>query len=155
MDVKIGNSPLGSNSVSGSDNIRSNSSNNINSSSGATSFKEVMKTARLDDFNGTMQELLEVVRSRGEQFVNTPEENALNSYRESVKYFLRRLREEFLSLKEEFGAESGGEQKIYQLVDTAGDQADALTQEAFTHDRALEMLSSLDDIRGMVIDVIG
>ena len=153
MPVKINNSTINNKTSSG---IKT--SQNISSSNGVgetSSFQSVFKTARLDSFNGTMKELIEIVRGRGDQFIRSPQEDTLNSYRESVKYFLKKIQEEFLSLKEEFGASRDGEQRIYQLVDNAGGQADEMTKEAFTKDRAINLLASLDDIRGLVLDVIG
>lgn len=153
MPVKIDNNNINNATSSG---IRS-SQNTSNSSGvvGSNTFQSVFKTARLDNFNGTMQELISIVRQRGEAFIHAPQEESLSSYRESVKYFLNRIREEFLSLKEEFGASRDGEQRVYQLVEKADGQADSLTKEAFTQDKALDLLSSLDDIRGLVLDVIG
>ena len=68
----------------------------------------------------------------------------------SVKYFLNRIRDEFLALKEEFGASRDGEQRVYQLIENANGEAEALTKEAFTQDKALDLLASLDDIRGFM-----
>jgi uncharacterized protein YaaR (DUF327 family) len=153
MPVKINNSTINNKTSSG---IKT--SQNISSSNGVgetNSFQSVFKTARLDSFNGTMKELIEIVRGRGDQFIRSPQEDTLNSYRESVKYFLKKIKEEFLSLKEEFGASRDGEQRVYQLIDNAGGQADEMTKEAFTKDRAINLLASLDDIRGLVLDVIG
>ena len=153
MSVKINNSNISNTSSSG---IKSSSSANSTSGvGGSDSFQSVFKTARLDNFNGSMKELLDIVRARGEAFIHSPQEESLGSYRESVKLFLNKIKEEFLSLKEEFGASRDGEQRVYQLIDNAGGQADSLTKEAFTQDKALDLLSSLDDIRGLVIDVIG
>ena len=153
MAVKIDNSSINNAANAGIRASQSNSSSaNVKESN---PFQAVMKNARLDNFNGTMQDLLSIVRGRGEDFVHSPQEDTLNSYRESVKYFLKKIRDEFLSLKEEFGASRDGEQRVYQLVEKANGEADSLTQEAFTKDKALDLLASLDDIRGMIIDVIG
>ena len=153
MSVNINNSNISNTSSSG---IKSSSSASSTSGvGGSDTFQSVFKTARLDNFNGSMKELLDIVRARGEAFIHSPQEESLGSYRESVKLFLNKIKEEFLSLKEEFGASRDGEQRVYQLIDNAGGQADSLTKEAFTQDKALDLLSSLDDIRGLVIDVIG
>ncbi len=153
MAVKIDNSSVNNTSNTGVRSFQTNSTTGGVDSN--NSFQSVMRTTRLENFDGSMQELLEIVRQRGEDFLHSPQENSLNSYRESVKYFLNKIREEFLSLKEEFGASRDGEQRVYQLVEKADGQADSLTQEAFTKDKALDLLSSLDDIRGLVLDVIG
>ncbi len=153
MSVKINNSNINNTSSSG---IKSSSSTSSTSGvGGSDTFQSVFKTARLDNFNGSMKELLDIVRARGEAFIHSPQEESLGSYRESVKLFLNKIKEEFLSLKEEFGASRDGEQRVYQLIDNAEGQADSLTKEAFTQDKALDLLSSLDDIRGLVIDVTG
>ena len=153
MPVKINNSTI-NNTASGG--IKSSqSSTSVSGANASNSFQSVFKTARLDNFNGSMKELLDIVRARGDAFIHAPQEESLSSYRESVKLFLNRIKDEFLSLKEEFGSSRDGEQRVYQLVDKANGQADAMTKEAFTQDKALDLLASLDDIRGLVIDVIG
>ncbi len=153
MPVKINNSTI-NNTASGG--IKSSqSSTSVSGANASNSFQSVFKTARLDNFNGSMKELLDIVRARGDAFIHAPQEESLSSYRESVKLFLNRIKEEFLSLKEEFGSSRDGEQRVYQLVNKANGQADAMTKEAFTQDKALDLLASLDDIRGLVIDVIG
>lgn len=155
MSVKIGNPTINNSATNSAANVRTSQSAATEASGAAHTFQSVFKGARLEEFNGSMNELLDIVRNRGQEFLNSPQEESLNSYKESVKYFLTRLKEEFLSLKDEFGAPRDGEQKVYQLVDTAGGQAEALTKEAFTQDDALNLLTTLDDIRGLVLDVIG
>lgn len=154
MPVKIDNKTINNTSTTNS-NLKSASNVFPNPSASASSFLSVMKNASLDKFNGSMQDLLSIVRNLGEEFLNSPQENSLNNYRESIKYFLKRLKEEFLSLKDEFGCKKDGEQRVYQLVDIAGGKADSFTKEAFSNEKALELLSNLDDIRGLVLDIIG
>ncbi len=124
-------------------------------SSGGDSFRASLKDAHVEIFNGNMKELIEVVKTRGEKFVRNPEEGLLNSYKESVKLFLKKLKEEFLSLKEEFGAKRDGEQKVYQTVQSVESEVNAMTREALSEGKAIDLLASLDDIRGLVLDVIG
>lgn len=155
MSVKIGNTTINNSATNNAANIRSSQGAAVEASGAANTFQAVFKGARLEEFNGSMNELLDIVRNRGQEFLDSPQEKSLNNYKESVKYFLGRLKEEFLSLKDEFGAKRDGEQKVYQLVDTAGGQAEALAKEAFSKDDALNLLSTLDEIRGLVLDVIG
>lgn len=123
-------------------------------SSGAD-FHNSIKTARVEIFDGNMRELIDMVKECGEKFVRAPEEGLLNSYKESIRLFLRKLKDEFLSLKEEFGCKKDGEQKVYQLVERSESEVAELTREALDGNKAMELLSSLDDIRGLVLDVIG
>lgn len=118
-------------------------------------FVGAMKTARLESFDNSMEELVNQVKTQGDQFLRSPEEGLLNRYKETIRQFLKRIRDEFLSLKEEFGSENDGERKIYQLVNTSEAEVSSLTRETLTESKALGLLASLDDIRGLVLDVIG
>ncbi len=124
-------------------------------SSSGGNFRANLKEAHLEVFNGDMKELIGVVKARGEKFIRNPEEGLLNSYKESVKLFLKKIKDEFLSLKEEFGAKRDGEQKVYQTVQSVESEVNALTREALSEGKAIDLLASLDDIRGLVLDVIG
>jgi uncharacterized protein YaaR (DUF327 family) len=118
-------------------------------------FQNNLKSARLEIFDGDMRELIGMVKERGEKFVRSPEEGLLNSYKESIRLFFKKLKDEFLSLKEEFGCKKDGEQKVYQLIEHSEAEVAELTREALDGNKAMELLSSLDDIRGLVLDVIG
>ncbi|PKL50159.1 MAG: hypothetical protein CVV42_04000 [Candidatus Riflebacteria bacterium HGW-Riflebacteria-2] len=125
-----------------------------NRSAGAD-FQGSIRSARVEIFDGNMRELIDMVKERGEKFVRSPEEGLLNSYKESIRLFLKKLKDEFLSLKEEFGCKKDGEQKVYQLVERSESEVSELTREALDDNKAMALLSSLDDIRGLVLDVMG
>lgn len=125
-----------------------------NRSAGAD-FQSSIKGARLGIFDGDMRELIGIVKERGEKFMRAPEEGLLNSYKDSIRMFLKKLKDEFLSLKEEFGCKQEGEQKVYQLVETSEAEVSELTREALSSNKAMNLLTSLDDIRGLVLDVMG
>lgn len=147
MPVKIDNSNL--NSKAGLNKTA------INAKSATGGFVSSLKDARVEIFDGNMKELIEVVKARGDKFIKSPDENLLNSYKESIKMFLKRIKDEFLSLKEEFGTKKDGEQKIYQLVETSEGEVSELTRETLTESKAMGLLASLDDIRGLVVDIMG
>lgn len=141
-------------------------SSNLNSKAGpaktgtpvkpsGTSFVNNLKDARVAIFDGNMKDLVEMVKARGDMFLKGPDENLLNSYKESIKMFLKKIKDEFLSLKEEFGTKKDGEQKVYQLVETSEQEVSQLTRETLTESKAMGLLASLDDIRGLVLDIMG
>ncbi|OGK09616.1 MAG: hypothetical protein A2W80_07220 [Candidatus Riflebacteria bacterium GWC2_50_8] len=119
------------------------------------SFQSTIKGARMEIFDGDMRELIGMVKERGEKFIRSPEEGLLNSYKESIRMFLKKLKDEFLSLKEEFGCKKDGEQKVYQLVERSESEVNELTREALNSNKAMDLLTSLDDVRGLVLDVMG
>lgn len=147
MPVKLDSSKLNNRStVSGS---------GVTPKSTGAAFVNNLKDARVEIFDGSMKELVQVVKERGEKFLKSPDENLLSSYKDSIRFFLKKLKDEFLSLKEEFGTKKDGEQKIYQLVETTEAEVSQLTRETLTESRAMGLLASLDDVRGLVLDIMG
>lgn len=135
-----------------------NKAGSVNSGSAsnfASSFASVIKDTSIKAFNGSMQELISIVQANGAKFIKNPDEDNLNSYKNSIKQYLERFKKEFISLKEEFGTKQNGEQKIYQLLNTIEEDVASVTRETLTNSKATELLSSLDDIRGLVIDILG
>ena len=113
-----------------------------------------MKSAHRGQVDGELQSLLDAVKANGDRFLKSPNETRLESYKDSIQAFLKRAGKELFSLKEEFGAAGRGQQKVYQLVETVNRDLDALTRETLEKDKALQLLSALDDIRGLLIDLI-
>ncbi|MFZ5952627.1 MAG: DUF327 family protein [Candidatus Rifleibacteriota bacterium] len=114
-----------------------------------------MKEARVQLLSNDLDELAKIAKSRGEAFFKGPEEGLLNSYKESIRQFLAKLTRDFLSLKEEFGAPHDGEQKVFQLVNSIESEVESLTRETLTQNKSVTLLASLDDVRGLVLDIMG
>lgn len=132
---------------------QTNSSNSVAKQENV--FTDQLKQSRLKMFNGDMNELMQIVKRQGEKFIKSPDSVLLKSYKESVKSFLTKLKDEFISLKEEFGASRDRQQKVYQLVESVDSDVQALTKELLNENKAVSLLADLDDIRGLVLDIIG
>lgn len=118
-------------------------------------FKTELKNSSLKVLNQNLEELIATVKTRGESFLKSPDENLLKSYKDSIKQFLKKVTKEFLSLKEEFGAPREGEKKVFQLVNSTDSEVESLTRNTLNENQAVNLLSSLDDIRGLVLDIMG
>ncbi|RCK78658.1 MAG: hypothetical protein OZSIB_1185 [Candidatus Ozemobacter sibiricus] len=116
----------------------------------SASLKEAWRT-RLD---GELKEILSSIRALGERFFRAPDEASLNAYKNGIKGYLKRIATELFSLREEAGSPKNGQQKVYQLVETVDAEMDSLTRETLQKDKALALLASLDEIRGLVLDLI-
>lgn len=147
MPVKIGNNKIESGAAG---------KNAAAAKPGAgKAFTGKIKEARVQLLSDNLEELAKIAKSRGESFMKSPEEGLLQSYKESIRQFLHKLAKDFLSLKEEFGAPREGEQKVFQLVNSIETEVESLTKETLTQNRAVGLLSSLDDVRGLVLDIMG
>lgn len=118
-------------------------------------FTSKLKDARVQVLSNDLDELAKIVKSRGDNFIKSPDEGLLKSYKESIKQFLDKVSKEFFSLKEEFGSSADGDQKVFQLVNSTNSEVQSLTKETLTQSRAIGFLASLDDIRGLVLDTMG
>jgi uncharacterized protein YaaR (DUF327 family) len=148
MPVKIGNSGIESGKTSGKKATSAKPG-------AAKAFTGKIKEARIQLLSDDLDELAKIAKNRGESFLKSPDETLLQSYKESIKQFLHKLAKDFLSLKEEFGAPREGEQKVFQLVNSIESEVESLTKETLTQNRAVGLLSSLDDVRGLVLDIMG
>jgi len=117
-------------------------------------FAESVKTARRELLDGDLRKILDQVRARGDQFLRNPTHATLDHYKDGIKQFLQRAKKELFSLKEENGPKKDGQQKVFQLVETVDADVNALTQETLQKDRSLSLLASLDEIRGLVLNVV-
>jgi hypothetical protein len=121
---------------------------------GAPSFADSVKAAQRGKVDGELQSLIDDVQRQGERFLKSPSEDRLEGYKNSVQAFLKRAGKELFSLKEECGTAGQGRQKVYQLVETVNHELEALTRDTLQGDKALQLLAGLDDIRGLVVDLI-
>ena len=120
----------------------------------AVPFAETLKQASVLQVDGELKEILSKVRALGDRFFKSPDEERLDDYKNGIKQFLQRVGKEMFSLRQETGSPKDGQQKVYQLVETVNSEIDSMTRQTLQQDKALKLLACLDDIRGLVIDLI-
>lgn len=103
---------------------------------------------------GNLSELLGKIRALGKKFLQSPSNDTLEEYRDGIGQFLERISKELFSLKQELGLEKDGQQKVYQLVETVNRELETLTRDTLREEQALRLLGSLDEIRGLVLDLL-
>lgn len=117
-------------------------------------FSDSVKNAQRTLLDGDLRKMLDQIKTRGDQFLRNPTHATLNEYKDGIKQFLQRAKKELFSLKEEHGPKKDGQQKVFQLVETLDADVNALTQETLQKERSLSLLASLDEIRGLVLNVV-
>ncbi|HOT28571.1 MAG TPA: DUF327 family protein [Candidatus Ozemobacteraceae bacterium] len=116
-------------------------------------FGSAVKSARRQVLDGDLRQMLDKVRSIGDAFFRSPDEEKLDDYKDAVAQYLDRVSKETFSLRQELGSMKDGQQKVYQLVETVKHDVDGMTRESLQKDKALALLGSLDEIRGLVLDL--
>ena len=124
------------------------------SSESEKSFQAKVKTIQREKLDGDLKGILDQVRNRGRLFLAGPSQERLETYKDGLKQFLDRVKKEIFSLKNELGPEKDGQQKVFQLIETVDSEIDGLTRETLQQDKALALLASLDDIRGLALDIL-
>lgn len=117
-------------------------------------FADSLKDARAAQLDGELKEILSKIRALGDRFFRSPDGEKLDAYKGGIKQYLQRVGKEMFSLRQETGTPKDGQQKLYQLVETINSELDDLTRKTLQQDKALQLLASLDDIRGLVLDLI-
>ncbi|MBI3037619.1 YaaR family protein [bacterium] len=117
-------------------------------------FVSAFQNVKFRALEGDLKELLNQVRALGDSFFRSPTESGLEEYKDGIRQFLERISKELFSLHEETSMQNPNRQKIFQLVDTVNLEIDTLTRDTLQKDKALQLLGSLDDIRGLVMDAI-
>ncbi|HOY66522.1 MAG TPA: YaaR family protein [Candidatus Ozemobacteraceae bacterium] len=120
---------------------------------GKAAFGSSLKTARRQVLDGDLRQMLDQVRGFGDRFLKSPDEEKLDAYKDAISQYLERVSKETFSLRQELGEMRDGQQKVYQLVETVKQDIDGLTRDTLQKDKALGLLGSLDDIRGLVLDL--
>lgn len=118
-------------------------------------FASTIRESSRNILDGELTEMLAEVRRLGEVFMKSPDEDSLDIYKDAIKQYLTRISREIFSVRQESGAAQEGRRKIYQLVEVVRSDLDSLTRETLQKDKALSLLASLDDIRGLVLDLLG
>lgn len=119
---------------------------------GAT-FPDTVKAASRKILDGELRAMLDQTRALGDVFLRGPDEAKLGKYKDAIREYLNKASKELFSLKQEFGPSQGNQQKVYQLIETVNQEIDSLTRETLQKDKALQLLGSLDDIRGLIMDI--
>ncbi len=118
-------------------------------------FGETLRTVRREQLDTELSTLIGRVRDAGQKFVRDPEERNLDSYKKGVRDFLTKVQREAFAMREEPGCNKDGQQKLFQTVATIDREVADLTRETLAKEgRPLRLLASLDDIRGMLLDLV-
>lgn len=145
--------------VSGTSGERPRSSTTPKSTTGKPdgappAFTTSLKAARKTILEGNLGELIGKIRALGKKFLQSPSTDTLDEYRDGIGQFLERVSKELFALKQEFGMAKEGQQKVYQLVETVDRELETLTRDTLREEQALRLLGSLDEIRGLVLDIL-
>jgi uncharacterized protein YaaR (DUF327 family) len=116
-------------------------------------FYDELKIAEVEEFHIDFDSLIEEISKQGEIFARNPTLEALKIYKSMVSEFLKYVTEHMFAIEHHTGG-SRMKQKIYTVSKIIDRKLSALTDLMLTQQaRNLDLLATLDEIRGLLIDL--
>jgi uncharacterized protein YaaR (DUF327 family) len=102
-----------------------------------------------------MEKLLDAVTEAGEDLKREPTVDRIKSYKAAVRRFMTRVVSEGFDTEERSGGVNFKKRKKYTLVRVVDEKLESLAAEILHHQRdQLEILRRLDEIRGLLVDLM-
>lgn len=118
------------------------------------SFQDKLEAINEEVVKDKLDRLLGLVDEYGDKLKETLDKKDLQVYKKQVNKFLRLLQKEFARTKQSFSWDNQGNLKTYMIIEKINKKMELLQQE-FLEDQSdvLEVVSRIDEIRGLLLDL--
>ena len=139
---------------SSSDKIKSKKSGVKKPDSTKENFKTQLTQIQQNEVKKRLDKLLDLVDREGQKLKNSLDKKDLISYKRRVQDFLRILQQEFVQAKQSVSWDGAGNVQTYTIIEQV-DQNLGVLQNLFLQDQSdvLEIVSKIDEIRGLLLDL--
>lgn len=129
-------------------------SRNKKSSQADASFKSKLTEIQQKEVKKRLNKLLDLVDKEGQKLKKTLDKKDLISYKKRVQDFLRILQQEFVEAKQSYSWDASGNVKTHTIIEKVDKNLDVL-QSLFLQEQSdvLEIVSKIDEIRGLLLDL--
>jgi uncharacterized protein YaaR (DUF327 family) len=116
-------------------------------------FYDELKVAEIEAIHIEFDNLIEEIRKQGEKFAKNPTLEELKIYKSMIMEFMKYVTNHMYSVEHHTGG-TRMRQKIYTVTKIIDEKLNALTQLVLSQQsRNIDLLSTLDEIRGLLIDL--
>lgn len=113
-------------------------------------FAEEMKATLSQKVQEEIDELIKNIDHQGKLFVDHPSAENLRAYKQYIQSFLNFVNKNSFQVKEFYGR-----RKDYKIVQTINSKLEDLSKEVIHREiPRLELLSRVEEIRGLVVDLV-
>ena len=121
----------------------------------AKSFDSFLNDSQYRSMNEELASMMEDIKRQGERLAKRTNLGELLRYKRMISQFLDISVNKMLKLKRKDYIDGSGRHHIYAVVQKVDQNLEALTQEVLSSQRdQLVVLSYIDDIRGLLMDLI-
>ncbi len=115
-------------------------------------FYDELKFAETEAIHLQFDELIEEITKQGERFAKNPNQELLKIYKSMIKDFLKYVTDHMLQVEHYTGGKL--KQKIYTVTKIIDQRLMQLTEHLLkTQASNINLLSTLDEIRGLLVDL--
>ena len=119
-----------------------------------SSFKNKLTEIQQQEVKKRLNKLLVLVDREGEKLKKTLDKEDLISYKRRVQDFLRILQQEFVEAKQSYSWDASGNVQTHTIIEKVDKNLEVL-QGLFLQEQSdvLEIVSKIDEIRGLLLDL--
>jgi len=115
-------------------------------------FYDELKLAETEDLHMEFENLVQGITQQGEKFYKNPTLQELKLYKSMIKKFLKYVTDRMFAVEQHTGGK--WKQKIYTIAKVIDSKLEALTKLVVSQQADnINLLSTLDEIRGLLIDL--
>jgi uncharacterized protein YaaR (DUF327 family) len=115
-------------------------------------FYDELKFAETEEVQLQFDELINEITKQGERFAKNPTQELLKKYKSMIKDFLKYVTDHMLQVEHYTGGKL--KQKIYTVTKIIDERLFQLTEQLIKNQaRNIDLLSTLDEIRGLLVDL--
>jgi len=117
-----------------------------------SSFYDALKLAETEEVHVEFEDLVEEITRQGERFSKNPTIGELKSYKSMIREFLKYVTQRMFAVEQHSGGK--WKQKIYTISHIIDEKLEALTKLVVSQQTGnINLLATLDEIRGLLIDL--
>ena len=115
-------------------------------------FYDELQFAEIEQIQLEFDELIEEITKQGELFAKNPTQELLKKYKSMIRDFLKYVTDHMLQVEHYTGGKL--KQKIYTVTKIVDERLERLTEQIMTNQaNNIDLLSTLDEIRGLLVDL--
>ncbi|MGQ9631959.1 MAG: YaaR family protein [bacterium] len=120
------------------------------------SFAETLQVSKDTVVREELDRILAEIDKQGAIFIENPVAAELLRYKDLVRQFMREVVENMYDVRETVSGRYSIRQKIYVIVNTVDRKLEDLTEALLERQaEALDLMSRIDEIRGLLLDLYG
>ena len=115
-------------------------------------FYDELQFAEIEQIQLEFDELIEEITKQGELFAKNPTQELLKKYKSMIRDFLKYVTDHMLQVEHYTGGKL--KQKIYTVTKIVDERLERLTEQIMMNQaNNIDLLSTLDEIRGLLVDL--